>query len=152
MLSVNIGVYFQYRFGLPGANTMTDSSSWKIVLIDDEADIREVTTLALEDSGFQVVTAENDTTGVETCAHFRPHIVITDVRMPGMDGIQVLETVKQRWPDKEVIVATAFGEMELAIRAFQRDASDFITKPINNTALHLALKRPTTLLDLQTIG
>ena len=141
MLSVNIGVYYLYRFGLPGANTMTDISSWKIVLIDDEADIREVTTLALEDSGFQVVTAENGTTGVETCAQFQPQIVITDVRMPGMDGIQVLETVKQRWPDTEVIVATAFGEMELAIRALQLDASDFITKPINNTALHLALKR-----------
>ena len=120
---------------------MTDSSSWKIVLIDDEADIREVTALALEDSGFQVVTAKNGTTGVEICAQFQPQIVITDVRMPGMDGIQVLETVKQRWPDTEVIVATAFGEMELAIRALQLDASDFITKPINSTALHLALQR-----------
>jgi PAS domain S-box-containing protein len=141
MLSVNIGVYLLYRFGLPGANTMTDRSFWKIVLIDDEDDIREVTTLALEDSGFQVATAENGTTGIQTCAQFQPQIVITDVRMPGMDGIQVLETVKQRWPDTEVIVATAFGEMELAIRALQLDASDFITKPINNTALHLALKR-----------
>ena len=120
---------------------MDASLPWKVVLIDDEADIREVTTLALEDSGLQVATAENGPTGVEVCAQFQPQIVITDVRMPGMDGIQVLEAIKQRWPEIEVIVATAFGEMELAIKALQLDASDFITKPINDTALQLALKR-----------
>jgi len=114
---------------------------WKVVLIDDEADIREVTTLALEDSGFRVATAEDGASGVEVCARFQPQIVITDVRMPGMDGIGVLEAVKKRWPDTEVIVATAFGEMDLAIRALQLDASDFITKPIHDTALHLALER-----------
>jgi PAS domain S-box-containing protein len=61
--------------------------------------------------------------------------------MPGMDGIQVLESLKKTHPDIEVIVATAFGDMDLAIRALQLDASDFITKPINDEALHLALKR-----------
>lgn len=120
---------------------MDASLLWKVVLIDDEADIREVTTLALEDSGFQVATAENGTIGLETCEQIQPQIVITDVRMPGMDGIQVLEAVKQRWPDTEVIVATAFGEMELAIRALQLDASDFINKPIHDQELQLALKR-----------
>ena len=120
---------------------MDASLPWKVVLIDDEADIREVTTLALEDSGFQVATAENGPSGVEVCAQFQPQIVITDVRMPGMNGIQVLESVKRQWPEMEVIVATAFGEMELAIQALHLDASDFIAKPIHDTALQLALKR-----------
>jgi two-component system NtrC family sensor kinase len=61
--------------------------------------------------------------------------------MPGLDGLQVLSAVKQKYPDTEVVVATAFGEMNLAIRALQLDASDFITKPISDEALHLALKR-----------
>ena len=61
--------------------------------------------------------------------------------MPEMDGLQVLEAIKTKFPDSEVIVTTAFGEMDLAIRALQLDASDFITKPINDQALNLALKR-----------
>jgi YesN/AraC family two-component response regulator len=61
--------------------------------------------------------------------------------MPGLNGIQVLEAVKKINPDIEVIVFTAFGQMDLAIQALQLDASDFITKPVNDEALHLALKR-----------
>ena len=120
---------------------MTDIPVWKIVLIDDEEDIRDVMTVALEDAGYQVVTAQDGASGLRCCQQILPQIVITDVRMPGMDGIQVLEYLKENYADVEVIVATAFGEMELAIRALQLDASDFITKPINDDALHMALKR-----------
>jgi len=120
---------------------MTDISVWKIVLIDDEEDIRDVMTVTLEDAGYQVVAAQDGASGLQCCQQFLPQIVITDIRMPGMDGIQVLEYLKENHADIEVIVVTAFGEMELAIRALQLDASDFITKPINDDTLHLALKR-----------
>ncbi|MBT8358927.1 MAG: response regulator, partial [Deltaproteobacteria bacterium] len=120
---------------------MNQSASWKIVLIDDEHDIREVMTIALEDSGYEVFTANDGKSGVKLCKEVLPHIVITDIRMPEMDGLQVLETLKTKIPDTEVIVTTAFGEMDLAIRALQLDASDFVTKPINDQALNLALKR-----------
>ena len=80
-------------------------------------------------------------TGIHLTEEVSPQIVITDIRMPGMDGIEVLEHVKTHHPDIEVIVATAFGDMDLAIRALQRDASDFITKPVNDESLQLALKR-----------
>jgi len=113
----------------------------KVLFIDDEPGIRNVTRIALEDAGCQVMTAENGESGLAICAEFRPQIVITDVRMPGMDGIAVLEAVKQRFPETEVIVATAFGDMDLAIRALQRDASDFITKPLNDDALAIAIDR-----------
>jgi two-component system NtrC family sensor kinase len=120
---------------------MTSPSVWKIVLIDDEADIREIMTIALEDAGYLVETAADGATGLKLCEDTSPQIVITDIRMPGLDGLQVLETVKKKYPEMEVIVATAFGEMNLAIRALQLDASDFITKPISDDALYLALKR-----------
>ncbi|MBW2408719.1 MAG: response regulator [Deltaproteobacteria bacterium] len=120
---------------------MAASSSWQIVLIDDEEDIREVMNIALQDAGYEVYTAADGATGLQICEDISPQIVITDIRMPGMDGLQVLETVKKKYPDVEVIVATAFGEMNLAIRALQLDASDFITKPISDEALYLALKR-----------
>ncbi len=120
---------------------MSEVSPWKIILIDDEEDIRDVMTVALSDAGYEVQTAPDGAAGLERCETFLPQIVITDIRMPGISGLQVLESLKQRLPEIEVIVATAFGEMELAIRALQLDASDFITKPINDEALHLALKR-----------
>ncbi len=120
---------------------MTSNPAWKVVLIDDEADIREVLAISLADAGYDVKAASDGEAGLRLCEEFSPRIVITAIRMPRMDGIQVLEAVKSRHPDTEVIVATAFGEMELAIRALQLDASDFVTKPINDEALHLALKR-----------
>jgi len=121
--------------------SMAIQSIWKIVLIDDEEDIREIMTVALQDAGYTVESASDGSAGLKLCETIYPQIVITDIRMPGIDGLQVLETIKRKYPDIEVIVATAFGEMDLAIRALQLDASDFITKPISDEALYLALQR-----------
>jgi len=115
--------------------------SWAIVLIDDEEDIREVMSIALADAGYNVRAAADGEAGLRMCLEAPPQIVITDIRMPGMDGLQVLERLKRQFPDIEVIVATAFGEMQLAIRALQLDASDFIPKPIGSENLFLALNR-----------
>jgi two-component system NtrC family sensor kinase len=120
---------------------MSAHPPWKIVLIDDEEDIREVMAIALQDAGYTVGTAADGIAGLMLCDDMSPQIVITDIRMPGMDGLQVLETLKKKYPDIEVIVATAFGEMDLAIKALQLDASDFVTKPISDEALNLALER-----------
>ena len=120
---------------------MPDISKWVVVLIDDEQDIREVMTIALEDAGYEVHAAPDGDAGIRMCREVAPQIVVTDIRMPGMSGIRVLEAVKNISPDIQVIVFTAFAEMDLAIQALQLDASDFITKPINDDALHLALKR-----------
>jgi len=114
---------------------------WRILLIDDEADIREVTSLALQDAGYQVTTAADGQAGLDLFAEIDPQIVVTDIRMPRLNGLEVLEKIKQTGSDTEVVVVTAFGEMDLAIRALQLDASDFITKPINDESIHLALKR-----------
>jgi signal transduction histidine kinase len=119
----------------------TAPDEWKVVLIDDEEDIREVMSITLGDSGYRVSTASDGTAGVRLCETIEPQIVITDVRMPGLNGIQVLEQIKKKHSDTEVIVTTAFGDLELAIRALRLDASDFITKPVNDEVLHLALKR-----------
>jgi PAS domain S-box-containing protein len=122
----------------------SENNGWRIVLIDDEEGIRRVTGITLEDAGYTVYTADNGRSGLALCEKVAPQIVITDVRMPKMDGIQVLERLKQAHPETEVIVATAFGEMDLAIRALQLDASDFITKPLHNDALTVALERAKT--------
>jgi two-component system, NtrC family, sensor kinase len=114
---------------------------WKVLLIDDDPGIRKVMSIALEDAGYQVVTAADGEAGIDLWRREEPKIVITDIRMPGIDGLEVLRRIKELDSDTEVIVVTAFSEIELAIKALQLDASDFITKPINDDALWVSLKR-----------
>ena len=118
-----------------------NAASWTVLVVDDEADIRDVMTLSLEDAGYRVLTAADGAEGLDICQRMRPQIVVTDIRMPRLDGIRLLEAVKGLDAAIEVIVVTAFGEIEVAIQALRRDASDFITKPVNDDALHLALRR-----------
>lgn len=114
---------------------------WKVLLIDDDAGIRRVTSLALEEAGYSVLTAPDGETGLKLCEEASPHIVITDIGMPGIDGLEVLRRIKEADPQKEVIVSTAFSEIALAIRALQLDASGFVTKPLGNDSLTSALER-----------
>jgi PAS domain S-box-containing protein len=114
---------------------------WKVLVIDDDPGIRKVTALALEDAGYDVITAPDGEAGIALFVERHPHIVITDVGMPGMDGLEVLRRIKEIDPDKEVIVTTAFTEIALAIRAMQLDATGFVTKPFSDAALSGALAR-----------
>jgi PAS domain S-box-containing protein len=110
-------------------------------VIDDEASTRDLLKLSLESDGYTVFTAEDGPTGLELFTRENPTIVLTDIKMPGMDGIEVLRRVKEQSPDVEVIVITGHGEMNLAIQALQLEASDFINKPISDESLAIALKR-----------
>jgi two-component system NtrC family sensor kinase len=120
----------------------------KLLVIDDDESIRKVLTVTLRDGGYEVLTAENGKEGLEIFAEEQPDIILCDLRMPGKDGISVLKEIKARDPDKEVIVISAYADMDLAIKALQLKASDFITKPISTTALEVALQRAEERLDL----
>jgi len=109
--------------------------------VDDEEGIRRVMEITLTDAGYQVFTAGDARDALALIEKVSPQIVITDIRMPGVDGLELLRTIKEEESDREVIVVTAFGEMELAIKALQLNASDFITKPINDDALFVAIER-----------
>ncbi len=113
----------------------------KLLLIDDEESVRKVLGLYLRSKGYEVITAADGKEGIELFQQESPPIVLTDVKMPGMDGIEVLKKIKQISPETEVIVITGHGDMDLSIKALQLDASDFITKPVANEALSVALKR-----------
>jgi signal transduction histidine kinase len=113
----------------------------KILLVDDEEGIRKVLGISLTDSGYRVLTAENAEEALRIFRNVRPEIVLTDIKMPGMDGIQLLQRIKAEHPDTEVIMITGHGEMDLAIRSLKYEATDFITKPINDEVLEIALKR-----------
>ncbi|MGE5841888.1 MAG: sigma-54-dependent transcriptional regulator, partial [Deltaproteobacteria bacterium] len=132
------------EIGLGDAREWTmaaERKHWKVLFVDDEEGIRKVMAITLEDAGYQVVTASDGDAALMLCEKESPQITITDIRMPGMDGIEVLRRIKERDPNQEVIVVTGYGEIDLAIRALRLDASDFITKPVNTDALLVALDR-----------
>ena len=112
-----------------------------ILLVDDEEDIRLVLGLALNDLGYQVLTAENGHEGLSKFREFNPPIIITDIKMPDIDGVDLLKKIKNENPDAEVIMITGHGDMDVAIKSFQHQAADFITKPINVDSLENALLR-----------
>jgi signal transduction histidine kinase len=122
----------------------------KILLVDDEAGIRKVLDISLTDSGYQVFTAGNGVEALEVFKRERPPIVLTDIKMPGMDGIELLKEIKMKSPDTEVIMITGHGDMDLAIESLKFDATDFITKPINDDALEIALKRAQEKISLKS--
>ena len=112
-----------------------------ILLVDDEEGIRTVLSITLMDSGYPVDTAP-DVESALTLFRAKLHpIVITDIKMPGQSGIDLLREVKVIAPKTEVIMITGHGDMELAVQSLKNDAFDFITKPINNDVLSFALQR-----------
>ena len=112
-----------------------------VLVVDDEQDIRDVLEMALVDSGYEVFTAENGRQALDVFIEKLPTIVITDIKMPVMDGIELLDQIKRRSADAEVIMITGHGDMNLAIRSLKNEAADFILKPIDVNALEMALKR-----------
>jgi signal transduction histidine kinase len=122
----------------------------KILLVDDEEGIRKVLGISLTDSGYKVFTAENGEEALQIFRKVNPSIVLTDIKMPGMDGIQLLQKIKNENPDTEVIMITGHGDIELAIRSLKFEATDFITKPINGDSLEIALKRANEKVFLKT--
>ncbi|SDB55404.1 STAS domain-containing protein [Desulfonatronum thiosulfatophilum] len=113
----------------------------KILVIDDEKPTLSMFRLFLNAYGFTVFTAENGEDGLDVFQKEDPAIVITDIKMPGMDGLEVLKRIKELNPLAEVIIITGHGDLDLAIRALNMNATDFINKPIQRSALDQALRR-----------
>lgn len=113
----------------------------KILVIDDEKTTLKMFRLFLDLYGFDIHTAESGEEGLEIFDREKPGIVLTDIKMPGMDGIEVLKEIKRRSPQTEVIVITGHGDMDLAIQALNLDAADFINKPIQRQSLENGLAR-----------
>jgi PAS domain S-box-containing protein len=113
----------------------------KLMLVDDEEGVRRFLGLSFMDLGFEVETAENGQAALALFDEFQPQVVFTDIKMPVMDGIELLKGIKERAPETEVIMITGHGDMDLAIESLKHDASDFITKPINHDVLEFALQR-----------
>ncbi len=117
---------------------MADNS---ILIVDDDNSVRRVLHMQLAEAGYTVVLAASGSEAHRLIVERPPKLVITDLRMPDMDGIELLSRIKQDEVQTTVIMITAFGSIDTAVQAMRLGAYDYITKPIDYEALLLAVHR-----------
>lgn len=108
---------------------MTNSDN--IWIIDDDRSIRWVLERALKQTGMTVTAFENADTVMESLAQVRPDAIITDIRMPGIDGLQLLDMISERYPELPVIIMTAHSDLDSAVSAYQGGAFEYLPKPFD---------------------
>jgi len=123
------------------------SSPFKVLVVDDDTLSRATTAKQLAAAGYEAAAAEGAGTALEILGRGPWDVVLTDLRMPDMDGVDLLTEVKRRFPQVEVILMTAFGSVESAVQAMRVGAADYLTKPFQFEELDLRLRR---ILELRT--
>ena len=119
---------------------MTETKG-RVLVVDDEVNARNALTELLRDEGYTVDSAADGFKALGKVADFAPEVVLTDLKMPGMDGIQLLGKVRESDPDLPVVMMTAFGEVETAVRAMRSGARDYLAKPVNVGELSVVVAR-----------
>ena len=115
--------------------------AYKVLVVEDNETIREQLAKIIRKEGFEVVVAEDGQTGLEMFKSERPGILIADLRMPGMNGLELIREVRGLSKSVQIIVVTAFGEVDTAISALHEGALDYLQKPVDLELLIAALER-----------
>ena len=113
----------------------------KILVVDDEASARSGLSRLLEQEGYQVEAAADGVLALEAIAEGPPALIITDLKMPNMDGLHLIAKVRELHPGIPTVVATAFGDVSSAVEAMRAGAEDYLTKPVDFDALLLLVER-----------
>ncbi|MFB2606694.1 sigma-54-dependent transcriptional regulator, partial [Rhizobium phaseoli] len=113
----------------------------KILLVDDEEELRRSTAQALELSGFSVETFSNGDHVLELIGYSFPGVVVSDIRMPGIDGMTLMQKIREVDPEVPVILVTGHGDVQLAVKAMREGAYDFIEKPFTAEMLAGVIRR-----------
>ncbi len=121
-----------------------------ILVVDDEQSMREFLKILLEKEGFQINTAADGRTALQMADEQDFDLVISDIRMPGMDGLELLAELKKQQPELPVIMITAFASPEDAVTAMKNDAFDYITKPFNVDEIKGVIRSATQRRNQQT--
>jgi DNA-binding NtrC family response regulator len=116
-------------------------SKGKILVVDDEANARTALADILRSDGYAVETAGDGFKALGHLDDFAPDVVLTDLNMPGIDGVELLRKVKERDAELPVVLMTAFGGVETAVSAMREGAADYLTKPLNTDELSIVLER-----------
>src|SRR5437762_1826814 len=113
----------------------------RILIVDDEANARSALAELLREDGYVVDAAADGFKALPKLEDFRPDVLLTDLKMPGMTGLELLTRARARDPHMVVLVATAYGEVDSAVSAMREGAADYLTKPIDVDRLSLVLQR-----------
>jgi two-component system response regulator HydG len=116
-------------------------SKGRILVVDDEPGARVGLEKLLKQDGYLVDAADNGETALESASARPPDVVVTDLKMPKVDGLELLRRLREQDANMPVIVATAFGDVTTAVNAMRAGAADFVTKPIDFDALLVAIER-----------
>jgi two-component system response regulator FixJ len=119
---------------------MSDEGIRLVHVVDDDDAIRRSVGFALKTSGFQVHTYENGAEILKSAPHLGTGCILLDIRMPGMDGLEVYEALKSKGVTLPVIIMTGHGDVTLAVRAMKAGAIDFIEKPFEKAVLLAAIE------------
>jgi DNA-binding NtrC family response regulator len=117
------------------------SNMYSVLIVEDHDRLREQLGQFYEQEGFKVTTAACGEEGIEKLSHEKFAIVVSDVKMPGIDGFQLARQVREKYPDTDVILITAFGNIKQAVEAMKLGASDYITKPFQPEAIRLVSEK-----------
>ena len=118
-----------------------NNSNHKILVTEDEESVREIIKWALEENGFEVITAVNGKDALDKFKKHEFHLVLSDIKMPVMTGMELLKNIKNLDPDMPVIMVTAVSDVNIALDALKNGAYDYVTKPFNIEELLVAVKR-----------
>ncbi len=124
-------------------------SQRRILVVDDDESLRRVTQVQLQQSGYDVAAACDGSEALSALERFPADLVITDLKMPGMSGLELLKRIRSEYPEIVIIMVTAFGTIENAVEAMRAGAYDYITKPVQIQELRLKVTRALEHLDLQ---
>ena len=118
----------------------------KILIVDDEKDAADMLARRFSSQDYEVETAHSGETAIEKVKEIRPHIMLLDIQMPGMDGIEALKQAREADPSLGIIMVTGNPEEEVARNAMHLGAHDFVTKPIDFNYLNLSVS--TKIIDM----
>ncbi len=122
----------------------------KVLIIDDEASICSILSALLTKNGYEVEVANSGESGLDVYAQFTPAVILLDLKMPGIDGIKVMEVLDKRLnADCKIIIMTAHGEVRSAVEAMKKGAFDYLQKPFDNDELLAIISRAVEMVTLK---
>jgi len=119
-----------------------------ILIVDDEVSIQESLSGILRDEGYEISLASDGNTALKIVEEYPPDLIFLDIVMPGMDGVETLQKIKEKYPDIYIIIISAYGTIETAVKAIQHGAFDFIEKPLSLEKVVLTVKHAFDFLKL----
>lgn len=123
---------------------------YSVLVVDDDKYVNEYITETVTRAGFEPITAFSGEDALQKIRNKAPDIVLTDLKMPEMDGIALLEHMKRLTPETVVVIMTAYGTVAKAVSAIRKGAYDFLLKPVTPETVEHILKRVTEMIDLKT--